>query len=283
MNFRTILLSTLAGLLPLAGCGKNGPLNADLIGDMVGGQTGHLVKAGGHVGNAMAISEKDEDALGQSAAVALTNRYGLYNDPKLLKYVTLVGLTVASASPNPNANYVFGILNTEDVNAFSGPNGYVLITHGLVRQMKDEAELAGVLAHEIAHVSNHDGLHQVQAAERSTAFAEGLKATSNDADRFGQLIDGGVDVLTKQAYTQPQEFDADQAGVRVMSAAGYDGQSYLNLLQRLHTTAGSSNNATLMSTHPGLDARIQRVDAQLKGLKAGGATLADRFAKNAAK
>ena len=278
MKLRTILLATCAGLLTISGCGKNG-LNADLVGDVIGGRNGQYAKAIGHGANAAAISEKDEDALGQSAAVALTNRYGVYDDPKLLKYVTLVGLTVASASPNPNANYVFGILNTEEANASSGPNGYILITHGLIRQMKDEAELAGVLAHEIGHVSSHDGLHQVQNAELRTGAAQAVNASTG----AGQYINAGVDVLTKQAYTQPQEFDADKTGVRIMSAAGYDGQSYLRLLQRLRAAGGSSGSSTLMSTHPGLDARIQHVEAQLRNVTPVGATLADRFAKNAAK
>ena len=223
------------------------------------------------------MSEKDEDVLGQSVGVALTSRYGLSEDPKQLKYVTMVGLTVASASPAPNGNYVFGILNTEEVNAFSGPNGYIFITHGLLMRLKDEAELAGVLGHEISHVCSHDGLHQVQAAERSSAAAEAISAASSESARFSAVIDQGVDVITKQSYTQPQEFDADQHGVQIMAAAGYDPQSYLRFLQRLQQAEGSSAGGRLMSTHPGISQRVGRVAGQVQAMKRGGATLAQRF------
>jgi len=266
--------------LALAACGKNSPFSADSLGNLVGGGAGHAIRAGGHLANAEAMSEKDEDTLGQSVGVALTNRYGLVQDEKVLQYVTLVGLTVATASPNPNGNYVFGVLNTNDVNAFSGPNGYVFVTRGLLSRLKDEAELAGVLAHEVAHVCSHDGLHQVQAAERRAAASEALAAAHSEAERFSRVLDMGVDVLTKQGYSQPQEFDADKAGVKIMAAAGYDPQSYLRFLQRLQQEEGSSGGGELMSSHPGVGSRVQRVSQQIATMKPGGATLAERFASN---
>ncbi|MCY2954385.1 MAG: M48 family metalloprotease [Planctomycetota bacterium] len=277
MNLRTITFAAISAAFAVTGCGQNGPLNSELLGNMVGGQAGHLVKAGGHLANANAMSEKDEDTLGQSVGVALTNRYGLYDNQNLLEYVTMVGLTVASTSPKPNGNYVFGILKTNEVNAFSGPNGYVFITYGLLMQLKDEAELAGVLGHEIAHVCNHDGLHQVQAAETRSAASEALRSASGEAAQYAATLGMGVDVLTKQAYTQPQEHDADKLGVQIMAAAGYDPQSYRRFLQRLQAKEGSAAGARLMSTHPGVASRVQRVSQQTAAIKPGGVRLAPRF------
>jgi beta-barrel assembly-enhancing protease len=264
--------------MSLVACGKDGALNADKLGDLLGGQAGHAMKAGGHLANAGALSEKDEDALGQSVGLAVTNRYGLYQDEKALKYVTMVGLTVAIASPRPNGNYVFGVLNSADANAFSGPNGYIFVTRGLLLQLADEAELAGVLAHEIAHVCNHDGLHQVQAAETRGAAAELIKAAGSEAQQYATALDQGVDILTKQAYSQPQEYEADAMGLKLMSAAGYDAQSYLRFLQRLAKLEGAASGGRLMSTHPGVSSRIGRVSEQIKTSKPGGATLANRYA-----
>jgi len=282
MKFPISTLLALTATVALFGCGKGGPLNSEVIGNMVGGQTGQLIKAGGHLANAAAMSEKDEDALGQAAGVALTNQYGIYNDgtreQKTLKYVTMVGLTVASASPNPNGNYVFGILNTTEVNAFSGPNGYVFITYGLLRELKNEAELAGVLAHEIAHVCAHHGLHQVQAEETKGAAAEALKAAQGDAAQAAAALSMGVDVLTKKAYTQPQEFEADQEGVKIMAAAGYDPSAYQAFLQRLQTQ-GAAGGGKLMSTHPGIASRVSKVSSEVASMKPGGVRLAPRFAK----
>lgn len=237
----------------------------------------HLLNAGGHLINANALSAKDEDSIGQSVGVSLTNQYGLVQDARLQKYVQLVGLTVASASGNPGGNWVFGVLNTQEVNAFSGPNGYVFVTLGAIQNMHDEAELAGVLGHEITHVCNHDGLKQVKAAENQAAFQQVMAAAPSQAAQFAAFADAGVDAITKKGYTQPQEFEADKGGVIVMQAAGYDPSSYLRFLQRLEAVS-SQHGGQVMSTHPGIDQRIQRVGAQLQGMPKGGQMLRERFA-----
>ena len=268
----------------LSGCNANGSLNTDAIGNAFGGATGSLIKAGGHVAKAAALDEKDEPAMGQSVGVVLTSTYGVYQDDTLLTYVTLVGLTVASASPNPGGNYVFGILDTDEVNAFSGPDGYIFITRGALQQMKDEAELAGVLAHEVAHVCHHDGLHQAQAAELQAAAVNGVDAAAQNNDTVAQLsqgINAGIDAITKTGYTQPQEFDADADGVKFMTAAGYDPHSYLNFLTRLWQIHAASAGLKIMATHPGIDQRVAKVQAEIAQMNnPGGATLADRFAAN---
>jgi predicted Zn-dependent protease len=270
----------LAAMLISGGCGSNSPFNADNLGNMVGGPTGQLIKAGGHEANAMALGEKDEDPMGQAVGAELTSHYGVYQNDRVETYVTLVGLTVASASPNPGGNYVFGILDTEEVNAFSGPNGYVFITRGLLEQARNEAELAGVLAHEIGHVCHHDGLHQVQAAEQSQAAEDALSA-AGPAAQFGQLTDAAVDAITKTGYTQPQEFAADEEGVKIMTAAGYDPHCYLNLLSRLAKLQGMAGGGSVMSTHPAMGERVTRVQQEIVTLNnPTGAVLADRFARN---
>jgi len=267
-----------AGLLS---CDKSSPFNADALGNIVGAvagnEAGHLVKASGHILTAASMSEADEDALGQSVGVQLTNTYGVVNNPALQKYVSLVGLTVASASSNPSGNYVFGVLESSTVNAFSGPNGYIFITRGTLANCRNEAELAGVLAHEIAHVIHHDGLNQVKAAEQQGALKELVRASS-EAAQFAVFADAGVDIITKQGYTQPQEFSADDTGVQIASAAGYDPKAYLVFLQRLAQAEGSGGNR-LMSTHPAAAKRVDKVAAAVAKLPPGGQTLADRYTK----
>ena len=92
----------------------------------------------------MSLSEKDEPALGEAVALQATNRYPIYPDENLNKYVTLVGRTVGAASAMPNVKYYFAVLDTDQVNAFSGPHGFVFITRGALAQMKDESELAAL-------------------------------------------------------------------------------------------------------------------------------------------
>jgi len=243
-------------------------------------QAGHLLNAGGHLFNAATLGEKDEDAIGQSVAVSLSNRYQLSSDERLQRYVNLVGLTVADASPNAGGNWVFGVLETPEVNAFSGPNGYVFVTRGALMHMQNEAELAGVLAHEISHVCSHDGLNQVKAAEQRGALSEGIKAADQRTAQFGAFADEGVNIVTAEGYTKPQEFAADQHGVEIMAAAGYDPSSYLHFLQGLQNGGGGASGGQLMGTHPGLNERVANVAKQVSGMRPGGATLQQRFANN---
>ncbi|MDP9175215.1 MAG: M48 family metalloprotease [Planctomycetota bacterium] len=273
-------LAAALAIVSITGCGKNGPLNSDTVGDMFGGTTGSLIKGAGHEANALAMSEADEDSMGQSVGVVVTSRYGVYNNDALQTYVTMVGLTVASGSSNPTGNYVFGVLDTSEINAFSGPNGYILVTRGAIENMKDEAELAGVLGHEIAHVCHHDGLKQVQMAEHQAALQSALQA-SDKAQQFSQFTDFGIDAITKTGYSQPQETAADADGVKFMVAAGYNPDSFRRFLQRLQQMQGTSGNSTIMSTHPGTADRIAKVTKEIDDMKhPAGATLADRFARN---
>ncbi len=280
-DFKLAILMLAAAAL--CGC-SGGSINTDAIGDMFGGTTGSLIKAGGHVAKAASLSEKDEPAMGQSVGIVLTSTDGVYTDDTMLNYVTMVGLTVASSTPNPGGNYVFGILDTDEVNAYSGPDGYIFITRGALQQMKDEAELAGVLAHEIAHVCHHDGLHQAKAAELQAAAANGVDAAAQKNNTVANLSAGinfGIDAITKTGYTQPQEFDADADGVKYMTAAGYDPHSYLNFLTRLWQLHKASAGIKIMSTHPGIDQRVAKVTAEISDMgNPGGATLPDRFATN---
>src|SRR5437764_581988 len=101
-------------------------------------------------------SPEQEDAIGQASAAKMIHVMGLYDNPDMVKYVNLVGNTVARAGARNSIQYHFGILDSEIVSAFALPGGYIFVTRGALANMKSESELAGVLAHEVAHV---DGRH----------------------------------------------------------------------------------------------------------------------------
>jgi len=277
----------------LAGCGgKGGDVLSQMqtslgMGGNKGGSSGTTaekigqgLQAGTAEWNALQINTQQEDAIGQSVGITLLNQTPAVSDSKLQRYVNLIGLTVATASPNPSGNYVFCVLDRPDINAFSGPNGYIFITRGAVAQMQDEAELAGVLGHEITHVCNHDGLHNVQAAAHKGALMKALQVDDRTA-RASALIGGGVDAIINNQYDQPQEDAADVGAVKILVAAGYDPNSYLHFLQRLQSEQGSSPAGQIMSTHPDINHRIANVQQQIDKLHpTGGATLADRFGQN---
>jgi predicted Zn-dependent protease len=242
------------------------------LGSLVGGKTGQYVDAGGKAFSALAMSDADEDDLGRSIAIAATNQWPLYDNPALTKYVTMVGLTLADRTSNPSANWVFGVLDTPDLAAYSGPNGYIMITRGAIAAMQDESELAGVLAHEMSHVLNHDGLEAVKKAKYSEAGLQGLSATQQHTAILGQASDLLVNKMFKGSWDQGQETNADAGAVKLLQAAGYDATGLARFLQRL-----GGGSAKPFGTHPGTQERVGRITSQAGA--AGGATNAGRFAK----
>ena len=145
MKARTF--STLALLLALVmvGCQTTGGSTA--LGIMTGTNPEDIR------GASTDIDEPEEIELGRAVASAVGSRYTLLRDEPLTRYVALVGNSVALQSDRPDIRYYFGVLDTDEVNAFAAPGGYVFITRGTLRLMRDEATLAGVLGHEIGHIA----------------------------------------------------------------------------------------------------------------------------------
>lgn len=270
--------AVMLALAPLNMGGCSAGTIGDAIGNAVGGKEGQLIQATGKGVTALSLSETQEDAMGQSVAVAITNRHGLDANAALNKYVSLVGKTVAAASPRGDVEFVFGVLDTDEVNAYAGPNGYIMITRGALMRMQDESELAGVLAHEIAHVVDKHGLNAMKVAGLTDAGMQALR-TNADIAKWVNATDNLVEKLVNGQYSQDQETRSDFLAVDYLVAAGYDPKGYHNFIQRM--AAASSSGGDLMSTHPGLGDRANRVAGKInqKG-NPGGATLADRFRKN---
>jgi len=253
----------------------------DAVGSAVGGTTGQLISAGGKAAQAEALGEEQEPAMGQSVAVAITSRYGLDPDVSLNRYVTLVGWTVANSSPRAEMRFNFGVLNSDEVNAYAGPAGYILVTRGAIMRMQDESELAGVLAHEIAHVCEKHGLNMMKASLRKEAALQAIN-TNDKVAQFNVATDTLAKALVEGQYSRDQESRADLLAVDYVTAAGYDPNGYHRYLQRM--AAAQSSNAKVMSSHPGMADRANRVAAKIKEKGSpGGATVADRFKKNVAR
>jgi predicted Zn-dependent protease len=264
-----------------AAIGELGGALGNMMGGSAGRATGQISKSAANVLTAgELLTEADEDEMGRAVAIAATNTWKLYDKPELTKYVTLVGLTVADASARPDGKWVFGVLDTPDVGAYSGPNGYILITRGALNVMQDEAELAAVLAHEIAHVVNHDGLNSVKDMRVSQAAIKEVSANVQHAavlkQSFGQL----AETILKSGWNQSQETAADTAAVDLLIASGYDPGGLPRFLARMAQRQGSAS-AKPFSTHPGTADRIARTTSQIGPAKTG-ATNRDRFAKAAA-
>jgi predicted Zn-dependent protease len=281
-NATKLSLSLTLGILTaIAGCsgsGGSGGGSGVSLGGLIGGKYGQAVDAGTTFFSAENITDSDEDQMGRTVAIAATNRWPLFDKPELTKYVTLVGLTLAEQTSKQDG-WVFGVLDTPELGAYSGPNGYVMITRGAIAAMEDESELAGVLAHEISHVVDHDGVEAVKAGRRAEAISKGLSAADQRAQMFNQLSGNLIEKILTSGYSQSQETKADSKAVDLLIKAGYDPNGLTKFLKRLQQAKGGS--AKPFSTHPGTADRIARITAQIGSAKPG-ATNRDRFVKETA-
>lgn len=197
------------------------------------------------------IGYKEEKAIGGRLAVEVFNRYGgAYDDPELLRYVNLVGHAVADVSSRPDIDYHFAVLNTEYPNAFATPGGYVFISTGLIKIIENEAQLAGVLAHEVAHIARK---HALQTLERGRSL-QGLSSLTltvmdKDPGLFDKVIDEVSNVLFTKGLDKNLEFEADKYGREFAYRAGYYPGALGRFIQILG--AGEKNQGSIFSsTHP---------------------------------
>lgn len=215
---------------------------------------------------------EDEVRLGRQISGNLLGAAPLVKDDKLQQYVNRVGRWVALHSERPDLKWVFGVIESNDINAFAAPGGYVFITRGLYAKLKDEAELAGVLGHEIAHVQEKHHLKVVQKSQLLEVGASLLKKKLAKGESAVQrLIGSGAEILSR-GLDKDAEFEADRMGVVLAARAGYDAWGLPSVLQEI-SAVSSKDSAVgmLFKTHPHPDDRLARLadsmGDRLDGLK----------------
>lgn len=208
-------------------------------------------------------SQEDEIAIGRQIAGNLLGASALVKDARLQKYVNNVGRWVANQSERPDLPWHFGVIESGDVNAFAAPGGYIFLTRGLYRLLKNEAELAGVLAHEIGHVIRQ---HHLKILQQSQLVDLGGKLLSRQAGGNGQvqqLIGSGAEVVAR-ALDKNAEFEADRMGVVLATRAGYDAFALPEVLQQIgHFSRDEGSVALLFKTHPHPDDRLEKLGAAM--------------------
>jgi predicted Zn-dependent protease len=167
------------------------------------------------------VSAGQELAIGQEGYGATVAEYGEYDDPALAAYVDTVGLRLARASERPDLDWHFTVLDDPMVNAFAMPGGYIYVTRGILAHLNSEAQLAGVLGHEIGHVTARHSAKQItqqQIAGLGLAVAGAYSATFQQYSGTAQQALG----LLMLKYSRDDETQADELGIRYATAAGYD-------------------------------------------------------------
>ncbi len=210
-------------------------------------------------------SEEQEQKLGAQWAATLLGAAPLVNDAGLQTYVNELGLWIALHSERPNLPWKFGVLDSPNINAFATPGGYVLVTRGLMAEMRDEAELAGVLAHEIAHVVKKHHLNAILKAQGASFGAELLGKYADNKLGKGEVTDklvGGLKEISLRGLDKGDEYQADRMALVLAARAGYDPFGLPRVLQKLETlNAKDSSLALLFETHPAPTARLDALEA----------------------
>ena len=197
------------------------------------------------------IAYEEEKAIGGRLAVEVFNRYGgAYDDPELLRYINLVGQAVADVSSRPDIDYHFAIVNTEFPNAFATPGGYVFVSIGLLRMIENEAELAGVLAHEVAHIARKHALQTLERSRSLQGFSSlTLTVMDKDPELFDKLIDEFSNVLFTKGLDKNLEFEADKYGREFAYRTGYYPGGLERFIQKLEVSK-KNQGSIFSSTHP---------------------------------
>jgi predicted Zn-dependent protease len=226
------------------------------------------------------FTEAEEADIGRVVAARILQTYPLAKNDKLQQYVTLVGNTVAGYSARPTLEWHFAVLETDVVNAFSCPGGFIFITTGALGQIDSEAELAAVLGHEIAHATQKHILKEVKRANTISAAQDLATTTSNGSfltNALGEKISNlAYEKLFTTGLSRRDEEEADKIGVNLADAAGYRATEFLNFLDALHELEGESEMKVLTATHPSSADRKKYV-TPLAG-SGSGEVLAERWA-----
>jgi len=216
----------------------------------------------------MIISEEKEISIGERSDPVIVQMYGLYEDAALQEYVNQVGQKLARVCSRKNIEYHFKLLDTDDANAFALPGGYIYLTRGILALMNSEAEMAGVLGHEIGHVVGRDSANQIsQQTWMQVVAIAGMAASPSTRElaMAGNMLFNAVML----GYGREKEFLADSQGVEYMFRAGYDPLQMARFLSTLGKIyQGPAGYAQYLTTHPYTGDRINRADAQAKVLTA---------------
>ena len=213
------------------------------------------------------LDYKSEFSIGESLALEGFQRYGRpAKNQDVQKYVNIVGNTVSKSSMRTDIPYYFVVVENDIYNAFACPGGIIFVSSALVKSMQNEAELASVLAHEVAHVGHKHALQSIKRAK----FFEGVGkiSTANmqgeKGKKFQSMIGDLQSVLFDHGLDQDMEFEADLSGMKIAYKTGYNPEGFirvLTMLKQKETTA--VKKGSWFSTHPPLTERIQKCRAAM--------------------
>lgn len=223
------------------------------------------------------MTDAEEAQLGAEVSTRIRARFGVVQNQAVHRYVTLVGTALAQASSKPSLAWKFIVLDTDAVNAFATPGGFVHITKGALANLKDESELAGVLAHEIIHVTEKHTIRAIQKGKLVQMGADESVAGNNAL--MGKLADKAYEVV-ESGFGRGEELESDEKGIVIANAVGYAPQGmngFLTMLVERNKDAPPARNG-LFASHPETKERMDKMTRQIAAAKlTSTATVAERY------
>jgi predicted Zn-dependent protease len=249
------------------------PVHAQ-FGDLFGKALDIGKKAMDQGGVAKEFSQEDEIELGDALTASFLGASPLHPDANLQRYVNRVGKWIALHSERPDLPWTFSVIDTETINAFAMPGGSIIVSSGLVKRLASEAELAGVLSHEIAHVVKKHQLAAIQAGMKADFWKGVVTSEVSGRVRIGggavgraageiakpYILDAAGNLIKDGFFLRPLdrslETEADQMAIVLAIRSGYDAYGLAGALQMLAQYKGDADAASLLSTHPSPSDRL---------------------------
>jgi predicted Zn-dependent protease len=228
----------------------------------------------------LSMTDAEEQELGKNVSERIRTRYGVVQDTSVHRYVALVGTVMAQLSTRPNLPWTFIVLDTDGVNAFAAPGGYVHITRGALALVKSEAELAGVLGHEIIHITEK---HTIRAIQKSKAVQMGASETlSGSSALMERAVTATYDNIVEKGFGRGEENESDEKGIILANRAGYAPAGLSGFLTTLKDrNKDATEKRGLFASHPEMQERLDRIPKIIASNKlAATATLEARYKKN---
>jgi beta-barrel assembly-enhancing protease len=226
------------------------------------------------------MTDEEEQQLGANVSDRIRLRFGVVQDASVHRYVSLVGTALAQGSTRANLPWTFIVLDTDGVNAFAAPGGYVHITRGALALIKSEAELAGVLGHEIVHITEK---HTVRAIQKNQAVQMGASETlSGSAALMDRVVAAVYDNIVERGFGRAEENESDEHGILLANKTGYAPNGLNGFLITLKDrNKDAKEKRGLFASHPAMQERLDRNTKLIAAKKlTATATLEARYTKN---
>ena len=196
------------------------------------------------------ISDEQEVEIGKQTNQQVLQQYQLYDSPQIQQYVSNLGQELLNSSDSRDIPFTFQVVKSDEVNAFATPGGFVYVTTGLLETAENRAQLASVMAHEIAHINERHGIEGLKQAVAAQGIANTVGVDSNTLAQIAYQV--AVDLPQSRSF----EYEADSSGLEILQQAGYPPQAFANFLAKLQ---GGGGTPEFLRTHPKSEDRIEAI------------------------